>query len=511
MDLIQAIQANDLPEVQRQFQAGAELEQRASNGHTPLMLAAGLGRLEILEMLLQKGARPEATDGDHPRPNLKPMVQFGGKSLLGDEILGHTALFCAARHGHAPLITRLVQAGADPNRRDFLDQTPLIWAAESGDGETVRALLQCGARPDGAAILAALEENHLDCARALLDGGCLPDQKILVQAAYQADGPLLQQMLTLKPKLKPGKALAPVCYAMRKVPADQAPPGRWTTIFNEHGVFKSINQPEDKILEAVEVLLQAGAPVNEISSVGPALYVAAAQGLPRVVQRLLQAGADPNIRHNDSTPGQTAQLMGHTEVVKLLGGSPEAEPPAEPKAEPKPKAPKTLKQPSFKNLPDLSELEETCGSPSTQPEYLRGGLEIHLKNPVDLLELQRQWLPRGVYLFHPGEKTSLVAIPADHWRPAIALMQTNGANCDIHPGDVLKCLQDLEKTQPFELTTITHDRLEGIFQTPIANPKQLAKKMYKFCPDLVDQGCGTLKILAEELQKTPAQLYFWWD
>lgn len=51
---------------------------------------------------------------------------------------------------------------------------------------------------------------------------------------------------------------------------------------------------------------------------------------------------------------------------------------------------------------------------------------------------------------------------------------------------------------------------EGRFLEPIADPKALAKRMYAFCPDIVDQGCGTVGRLAKELVKTQ-RFFFWWD
>ena len=513
-ELQQAIEQNQPDQMRQLLSQGASPherdQRRATRGYTPLMLAAARGHLDILEILLEHGADPEKPDAEEARAGLQRFAQFAGKEQLSGDTLGHTALFAAARHGQAAAVTRLLQAGANPNRRDFLNETPLLWAAENGHQQAVRALLRGGAQPDPKALMAALEAKHPECAMELLEGGTAPDQKALVQAAYLADARLLEKMLALKPKLKAGKALAPIGYATRLVPADQAPPGRWTTIFNDKGSFKQVPEPEDQILEAAEVLLRAGAPVNEVSSVGPALYVAASQGLTRLVQRLLAAGADPALGHRDSTPFEIAKLMGHEETARMLENAPAGSPsaPSPPKIR---KAPKALKPPRFQDMPALPELEGICGSPSTQPDFLRGGREIHLRNSIDLLSLQRQWLGQGIYLFHPDGKDSLAALPADHWRVAIAVMQTNGANCDLGTADILKWLEELEKTHPFELTTIAHDRLEGVFLNPIAEPLKLAKKMYKFCPDIVDQGCGAVEVLAQELQKQPPRLYFWWD
>jgi hypothetical protein len=45
---------------------------------------------------------------------------------------------------------------------------------------------------------------------------------------------------------------------------------------------------------------------------------------------------------------------------------------------------------------------------------------------------------------------------------------------------------------------------------PVKKPAALAKRMYDFCPDIVDQGVGDVKELAAELKRT-GKLYFWWD
>ncbi|MBD2446692.1 DUF4253 domain-containing protein [Nostoc sp. FACHB-152] len=75
----------------------------------------------------------------------------------------------------------------------------------------------------------------------------------------------------------------------------------------------------------------------------------------------------------------------------------------------------------------------------------------------------------------------------------VALHQTNGCNYGVGPGYVVQWLRELEATQPFVLTIIAHDTLEGRFLTPIQDPEGLAKSMYEFCPDIVDQGCGSLE------------------
>ncbi len=53
------------------------------------------------------------------------------------------------------------------------------------------------------------------------------------------------------------------------------------------------------------------------------------------------------------------------------------------------------------------------------------------------------------------------------------------------------------------------DYMEGFFTAPVKDPEALARRMYQFCPDIVDQGVGTVNKLARELRN--GSLYFWWD
>jgi hypothetical protein len=110
-----------------------------------------------------------------------------------------------------------------------------------------------------------------------------------------------------------------------------------------------------------------------------------------------------------------------------------------------------------------------------------------------------------------GERTVLRAIPSGDWADALRCVGTNGCNYDQSTDDIIAWLRRLEREQPFVITAVAHDLVEGHFLGPIAKPLALAKRMYRFCPDLVDQGCGTVARLAEELKGDAPTLYFWWD
>ena len=62
--------------------------------------------------------------------------------------LGATPLWVSCVHGGAPMIERLLQAGADVNAALPSGETPLMTAARTGIVEAVRALLNHGADVD---------------------------------------------------------------------------------------------------------------------------------------------------------------------------------------------------------------------------------------------------------------------------------------------------------------------------------------------------------------------------
>lgn len=93
--------------------------------------------------------------------------------LLGD----------AASQGHYPVVSLLIKAGANINRKTY-GKTPLYMAASNGRIEALETLLfDCGADPsltdnEGRSPLwMAAEKGHIKVIEALLEGGAKADQK----------------------------------------------------------------------------------------------------------------------------------------------------------------------------------------------------------------------------------------------------------------------------------------------------------------------------------------------
>ena len=101
---------------------GLDLNEVGVRGRTPLMVAAAIGLLEVVELLVRNGAS----------------VHTIGCSDLN-------ALHEAAANDHASVVRYLLAQGADVNAETIDGCTPLMCAAAWGNLETAKLLLKNGA------------------------------------------------------------------------------------------------------------------------------------------------------------------------------------------------------------------------------------------------------------------------------------------------------------------------------------------------------------------------------
>jgi ankyrin repeat protein len=122
--------------------AGADLEAYGAadvqgRRYTPLMEAADAGDLEIVELLLAKGAKIEETGS-----------------------MGDTALMSAAKTEHSDIVKLLIAKGANVHATGPRGHTALIYAAYNGQLETIKLLLAAGADPAAGATDSDIPGAH---------------------------------------------------------------------------------------------------------------------------------------------------------------------------------------------------------------------------------------------------------------------------------------------------------------------------------------------------------------
>ncbi|OPB45528.1 hypothetical protein A0O28_0077380 [Trichoderma guizhouense] len=134
------------------------LEARAKNSFTPLLLAADCGHLVILKHLLSRGAEMNVRAVNDITP-LHLAAEKGHVAVAefliqnGAEIdyLGNATsrpFHLAAEAGHVALVKMLLQYNACIEGKSRDNRTPLIFASAAGNVETVRCLVNHGAKPN---------------------------------------------------------------------------------------------------------------------------------------------------------------------------------------------------------------------------------------------------------------------------------------------------------------------------------------------------------------------------
>ncbi len=93
---------------------------------------------------------------------------------------------------------------------------------------------------------------------------------------------------------------------------------------------------------------------------------------------------------------------------------------------------------------------------------------------------------------------------------ALEVMGTNGWNYDISPKMVIARVRQWNKRFGLHLRGVGFDWLEAEFRQRPPNMLEFAKEVYEFCPDVVDQGTGTVEALAAEMKRANT-VYLWWD
>lgn len=368
--LAKAVEAGDLAAVVVELEAGADPDAPDDRGMTPLLNALRLKRADMVEALLDAGARLDTP------PNLPPifaalaeqplleLLLAAGADVNARDRSGQTPLMVASWRKHPTAALRLVAAGADVNALDDRGDTALVYACMHEQAEIVAALLDADADPTvvsktkhtalyyaasnanealtrrlfelfvaGAArdakldFVVAVTRSDVDAVRRALEAGASPKTTdpflkwpALMWAALLGDRETVLVLVEAgapvdvkKDRLTPLRLLwsrDDRATALDLVRAGADP--NTTTRDGYTSLLSSAAQAGDA--DAVRGLLERGARADSA-----ALYAAAAAGNAEIVRTLVGAGARVNAKDLlDRTPLVRALESGFFDVARLL-------------------------------------------------------------------------------------------------------------------------------------------------------------------------------------------------
>ncbi|XP_041124125.1 poly [ADP-ribose] polymerase tankyrase-2 isoform X4 [Polyodon spathula] len=258
----------------------------AGRKSTPLHFAAGFGRKDVVDYLLQNGANVHARDDG-----------------------GLISLHNACSFGHAEVVNLLLRHGADPNSRDNWNYTPLHEAAIKGKIDVCIVLLQHGADPtirntDGKTSFDLAEPS----AKSVLTGEYKKDE--LLESARAGNEEKMMALLTplnVNCHASDGRKSTPLHLAAgyNRVKIVQ--------LLLQHGADVQAKDKGDLVplhnacsyghYEVTELLVKHGACVNAVDLWQfTSLHEAASKNRVEVCSLLLSYGADPTLLncHNKS-------------------------------------------------------------------------------------------------------------------------------------------------------------------------------------------------------------------
>jgi ankyrin repeat protein len=250
----------------------ADIEAHDYRGKTPLYDAAGGGKDEVVQLLLERGAEIEPAGGYD------------------------TPLECAALGGREAVVAMLLDRGADPNRGRYT--TPLEAARENA--AVVRLLLDRGADVDlgtpDAPLVVACANGAVDVVAVLLDRGADVERaggwgNLMERAVGNPDAARMVELLLeygADPMGGEGSNQTPL----------EAAAGLWAAY------------------PVMERLLDVGVDVNAGREMTPLEKAAASTTSVENVKLLLERGADPNLGIEMTPLEAAADQM--TEGIMLL-------------------------------------------------------------------------------------------------------------------------------------------------------------------------------------------------
>ncbi|GMR48433.1 hypothetical protein PMAYCL1PPCAC_18628 [Pristionchus mayeri] len=204
--------------VQQLIDAGATVDQPDLMGWSPLMWAVYKNHLDSVRTLIQSGAHVNLIDEED---GLTPLIVAAGRGfteivqiLIEAEAqvnsldkFGSTSLIWAARKGHLPVVQQLLNAGAELDVQGMHSSTALMLATKGNYADVVDILLSRDANTNAvdnnglSALGIAAREGYATICEALINSGAFVNQSdrygncILASAVRSGNANIVKMLL----------------------------------------------------------------------------------------------------------------------------------------------------------------------------------------------------------------------------------------------------------------------------------------------------------------------------
>jgi ankyrin repeat protein len=325
--LSMACATGNLPMVMALIRAGTDVAAAIPSNHDPpILMATESQQIPILEAIIEASAGKESTYGFlRYRQAIDASDSWGVTALINAARIGRldmvqtlleagadidicndrncNALMTAALDGHRDIVRFLIQRGCRIDTTDKHDRSALGFACDRGDIEIVQDLISAGANvsPDARVttpLIMATKKNHMDVVEALISAGAAVDNSIrygftaLIEASSRGFPDMVHLLL---------RAGASVSAALWD---------EWTPL---------ALASRDGHVEVVTALLAAGADPNvEISGGYTPLALAARHGHLSVVECILDSSKCPVTTLSCGSAILAAAGKGNSSIVEKL-------------------------------------------------------------------------------------------------------------------------------------------------------------------------------------------------
>ncbi|XP_077457150.1 death-associated protein kinase 1 [Stigmatopora argus] len=316
--IIHAINDDNVPGLQHLLGSlnSYDVNQPNKHGTPPLLTAAGCGNVDIINVLIRKGAHIHALDKSganaiyyaarHGHVDTLKFLHANKCPLDVQDKSGETALHVASRYGNVDVVSYLCGIKANPDLYDKERETALHCAAWHGYSAVARALCRAGCRVDAknregeSALLSASARGFVDIVE------CLADHRADLESADK-DGQTALHLAVRRCQLEVVR-----CLLARSCQTDRQ---------DRHGNVPLHIACKDGNLPVVVALCAARAVLDIPNKYGRTpLHLAASNGGLEVVRHLCLSGANTEAVTNDGKSAEDlASAEQHDNIVALLG------------------------------------------------------------------------------------------------------------------------------------------------------------------------------------------------